>query len=98
MLAIPSMISPSLGINSPAFTKTISPFFNSLEDTIFSVLSSKINLALVSLFVFFNVSACALPLPSATDSAKFANNNVINKTIATIALYKLILFPSSLNR
>ena len=94
-LAIPSIISPSLGINSPALTSTISPFFSSLLDTSFSDSSSKIKRAFVSFFVLFKVSACALPRPSATDSAKFANNNVTNKIIATIALYRLKLLPSS---
>ena len=56
---------------------------------------AKIKRAFVSFFVFFKVSACAFPRPSATDSAKFANNNVTNRISATIALYKLKLFPSS---
>ena len=91
ILAIPSIISPSLGIISPTFTKTTSPFFRSLLEISISFPSSKIFLALVSFFVFFNVSACAFPLPSATDSAKFANNKVINKIMETSILYLLAL-------
>ena len=45
MLAIPSVISPSLGINSPALTKTISPFFNSFEEMTFSFPFFKTSLA-----------------------------------------------------
>ena len=87
ILAIPSIISPSPGMISPAFTSTISPFFKSLEEIVFSSPFSKTTLACVSFLVFFKVSACALPRPSATASAKLANNKVKNKIMATILLY-----------
>ena len=50
--AIPSMTSPSPGMISPAETITISPFFNSLERTVFSVPSSMSSRAFVSFCVF----------------------------------------------
>ena len=84
--AIPSMTSPSPGIISPAETMTISPFFSSLDITIFSVPSGRRTRACVSFCVFFRLAACAFPRPSATDSAKFANSTVINKTTQTIIL------------
>ena len=53
-----------------------------------------LSFAIVSLFVFFKDSACALPRPSATDSAKFANSTVINKITVTIPLYSLNVLSS----
>ena len=85
--ATPSMISPSLGITSPVFTSTTSPFFNSEALIVFSSPLFRSSLAFVSCFVFFREAACAFPLPSATDSAKFANNTVTNKIAVTIPLY-----------
>ena len=84
--AMPSMTSPSPGIISPAETITTSPFFSSLERTTFSVPSSMSKRALVSFCVFLRLAACALPRPSATDSAKFANKTVMNSTTQTIIL------------
>ena len=91
--AIPSITSPSPGIISPAETKTTSPFFSSLDRTVFSVPSSSSSRAFVSFWVFFRLAACALPRPSATDSAKFANRTVINRTTQTIILYALKFVP-----
>ena len=84
--AIPSMTSPSFGMTSPIFTNTISPFRSSDAKIISSSPFWRITLAFVSFFVFFKVAACAFPRPSATDSAKFANNTVINRTTVTIPL------------
>ena len=84
--AIPSITSPSPGIISPAETITISPFFSSLERTVLSVPSAISKRAFVSFCVFLRLAACALPRPSATDSAKFANKTVMNKTTQTIIL------------
>ena len=84
--AIPSITSPSPGIISPAETITTSPFFNSLERTTSSVPSSFSSRALVSFWVFFRLAAWALPRPSATDSAKFANRTVMNRITHTIML------------
>ena len=84
--AIPSITSPSPGIISFVRTMTISPFFNSDALIFFSLPSFIRRTAVVSFFVFFNVSACAFPRPSATDSAKFANRIVTNKITVTIPL------------
>ena len=55
--AIPSITSPSLGISSPASTNTTSPFFNwEAGITVSFPALSRIR-AVVSFFVFFNVSA-----------------------------------------
>ena len=62
-LAVPSMTSPSLGMISPALTMTTSPFFSSLEETTVSVPSALSRRALVSFWVFFRLSAWALPRP-----------------------------------
>ena len=85
--ATPSMISPSFGITSPVFTSTISPFFSSEALITFSSPFARSSLAFVSCFVFFKEAACTFPLPSATDSAKFANNTVTNSTTVTTPLY-----------
>ena len=92
--AIPSITSPSLGINSFVLTITTSPFFSSEAFTSFSSPLSKSKCAMVSFFVFFKDSACALPRPSATDSAKFANKTVINRITATKPLYTLRVLSS----
>ena len=84
--AMPSITSPSPGMTSPAFTMTTSPFFSSLEDTMVSEPSSARRCASVSFCVFFRLAACALPRPSATDSAKFANSTVTSRITATTIL------------
>src|SRR6266850_4530109 len=75
--AMPSTISPSPGINSHALTSTRSPVRN-FELGTFStrVPPSSKRLAVVSERALRNVSACALPRPSAMASAKFANSTV----------------------
>ena len=95
--AMPSMTSPSPGIISPAETRTISSFFSSLERITVSLPSSARRRALVSFWVFFRLAACALPRPSAIDSAKLANSTVTNRTAETIALYVRRLAPVSPN-
>ncbi len=60
----------------PLFTITISPFFNVAEDT--SVICSFLSAEgiFMCIYIFLEAlkeSACALPLPSAMASAKFAN-------------------------
>ena len=91
-LATPTMTSPSMGICSPAFTRTMSPGFNSLLFTSeYSDSGSAVfNLrAMTSLRAFFRLSACARPLPSAIASAKFPNKEV-NQRISEIAnMYQL---------
>src|SRR5882757_8093924 len=75
--ATPSITSPSLGILSPASTRTISPTFSAVPGTRRKVFSEPVSsLAWLSVRVFFSDSACALPRPSATASAKLANSTV----------------------
>src|SRR5437868_3525699 len=75
--ATPSITSPSLGILSPASTRTTSPTFSAVPGTSRKVLSDPVSsFALLSVRVFFSDSACALPRPSATASAKLANSTV----------------------
>ena len=85
-LAMPSMTSPSLGMTSPAVTMTTSPFFSSLEETMVSSPCSSRRWATVSFCVFFRLAACALPRPSATDSAKLAKSTVTSRMTETIRL------------
>ena len=76
--AMPSITSPSLGIRSPASTRTISPCFSSGAgtDCQFTAFCAASRLAPVSVRARRNVAACALPRPSATASAKLANSTV----------------------
>src|SRR5580658_8442476 len=75
--AMPSITSPSLGINSPISTMTTSPCLRSGAATI-SKSAPLIRFAIVSVRALRNVAACALPRPSATASAKLANRTVIH--------------------
>ena len=79
MVAIPSIISPSLGIMSPVSQTNTSPFLSKALLTI-SILPATNFFAGVSSLVFLKLSACAFPLASAIASAKFANNTVRNNT------------------
>ena len=76
--AMPSMTSPSEGIMSPASTRTMSPTFSPVQGTSLKFCRSAplSSLAWVSLRCRRKVSACALPRPSATASAKLANSTV----------------------
>src|SRR6185437_784865 len=75
--ATPSITSPSEGMLSPASTSTTSPTFRLVPGTMRKVLSEPVSsLAWLSVRVFFSDSACALPRPSATASAKLANSTV----------------------
>ncbi|MNZ84416.1 hypothetical protein D3C78_1031710 [compost metagenome] len=76
--ATPSMTSPSEGMISPASTRTTSFTFRLVPATILYWLRSSLvsSFAWVSVRVRRNESACALPRPSATASAKLANNTV----------------------
>ena len=95
--AIPSITTPSFGISSPVFTITISPFFREPASTFSILLSSFKRLADVSFLVFFKLSACAFPLPSAIDSAKFANITVIKRINEIIPLNTLKSASFSVN-
>ena len=84
MVAMPQIISPSIGIMSPVSQRKISPFFSWEEGTIFTSSTyisptACIHFAGVSSLVLRKLFACALPLASAMASAKLANKTVINK-------------------
>ena len=77
--AIPSMISPSPGMTSPASTSTASPAWSILDGTGAHPApwrGSERNFATSSCRERRRASACALPRPSAIASAKFANSTV----------------------
>ena len=84
--AMPWTMSPSPGIDSPADTTTTSPSRRSPDETsVIGVRSAAASAtssylvtrcAIVDVRVCRRVSACALPRPSATDSARFAKSTV----------------------
>jgi len=73
---VPFIMSPSLGIISPSLTITISPFLRESAGTFSVSFSFKILFANAWVLVFFSDCALALPLASASDSAKFENITV----------------------
>ncbi len=75
-LAMPSMISPSEGMTSPASQTTVSPLDSSAAGTDSSVPSARRRRAAVSERILRRVSAWALPRPSAMASAKLAKMTV----------------------
>ncbi len=81
--ATPSMTSPSPGMRSPASHTTMSPGRRCAAGTRSSAPSSRRRRAVISLRVARSASACALPRPSATASAKFANTTVSQSQSAT---------------
>ncbi len=75
-VAIPSTMSPSPGITSPAVTTHRSPSC-SADDGVSTIVPSAVRTrAVVSARVLRSVAACALPRPSAMASAKLANSTV----------------------
>src|SRR6201991_3116646 len=75
--ATPSITSPSEGMLSPASTSTMSPTLRLVPGTRRTVPSEpESSFAWLSVRVLRNDSACALPRPSATASAKLANSTV----------------------
>src|SRR5579872_6655586 len=87
--AIPSMTSPSAGIASPAWTSTTSPFRNAVDGTVSdgAVRSGRTSrLAEMVRRARRSASACALPRPSASASAKFAKTTVNHSQIATLPM------------
>src|SRR5258708_15182867 len=92
--AMPSMTSPSLGMVSPASTNTRSPCLSAAAGTCSHWRACALvrRLALVSVRMRRSVSACALPRPSATASAKLANSTV-NHSQAVICPEKSGLVP-----
>ena len=88
--AMPSMISPSPGMNSPATASTRSSLRSSVAETTSNLSFSRIRFAVVSVLVLRKLSACALPRPSAIASAKLANNTV-NHSQRVICSSNLVL-------
>ncbi len=72
----PSMTSPSAGMIMPASTTTTSSRWSSGAGTSSTVPSALRRWAVVVVRVARSAFACALPRPSATASAKFANSTV----------------------
>ena len=83
--AMPSTTSPSPGMSSPGPTTQRSPIFSSCDGTSTTDPSGRRTWATVSERVLRSVSACALPRPSATASAKLANSTVNHSQIDTSA-------------
>ncbi len=82
-LAMPSITSPSPGITCPASTTTTSSRRSAVAGTDSSVSSGHAvsRRAMVSCLARRSVSACALPRPSATASARLANTTVSHSQI-----------------
>ncbi len=78
--AMPSITVPSPGMTSPASTTATSPGRNSEAGT--SRPSRR--RAMVSVRIARRASACALPRPSASASARLANTTVSQSQIATV--------------
>ena len=74
--ATPSMTSPSVGMSSPLSTRTTSSFRRADAATCSMPPELFTRLATSSVFVRRSVAAFALPRPSASASAKFANHTV----------------------
>ena len=83
--AMPSTISPSPGMSSPASTTTRSPLRSEDEGTASSLPPAPParRRAVVSLRILRSVSAWALPRPSATASAKLAKTTVNHSQTVT---------------
>jgi hypothetical protein len=75
-VAMPSTMSPSPGMTSPASTTTRSPMRRSVPGTCSSAPLAVSRRATVSVLVRRRDSAWALPRPSATASARLANSTV----------------------
>ena len=94
--ATPSMTSPSLGIKSLVSTSTRSPGLSAVASTSSKLrkLAACSRLAFVSVRVRRSASACALPRPSATASAKLAKSTV-NHSQTVICPEKSALVPTT---
>ncbi len=87
--ATPSITSPSPGIDLPASTSTTSPLRSWLDGTVVPGESRLMPLNLIAGVSFFaprKLAACALPRPSASASAKLANNTVNHSHTAIAAV------------
>ena len=91
------MTSPSLGIKSPISTSTRSPALSATASTRSNAVdcASWIRFARISVRVRRRASAWALPRPSATASAKFANSTV-NHSQIVICPENRALLPTTL--
>ena len=83
--AMPSTTSPSPGMTWPASTTHRSPTWSAFEGLSINAPSVSCTCATVSDRVLRRVSAWALPRPSATASARFANSTVNHSQTATSA-------------
>ncbi len=88
-VAIPSVTVPSPGMTSPASTTTTSPRCSSAAGR--SVPSR--SRAMVSERIARSASACALPRPSASASARLAKTTVSHSQIATVNVNHAGSFP-----
>ena len=90
IVAMPSTISPSIGIISPASQKNNLLFAIAKRGQLLfhshTFPHMKYLFAGVSSLVLRKLSACALPLASAIASAKLANSTVINRITNTMML------------
>ena len=98
--AMPSMTSPSDGMRSPASTSTTSPILRSsaFTDWYWRVFGSTSRFAIVSERMRRKVSACALPRPSATASAKLAKRTVNQSQAAIWPVKKATSLPVTRSR
>src|SRR5499427_652785 len=97
--AMPSMTSPSLGMKSPASTRTMSPALSSSAETLVKFRAESLlrRFAIVCVRMRRRLSACALPRPSATASAKFAKITV-NQSQNAICAENSTLAPTTTSR
>jgi len=85
--ATPETTSPSEGMRSPVWTSTMSPTFSWLAGTVSYLRPSPLSrLAVSSAFVARKLAACALPLPSASASAKVPNSTVSHSQATSCSL------------
>ena len=81
--ATPSMMSPSPGMMSPASQTTRSPAFSTAAETCHSWPCASSFRAVAVSRLARSEAACALPRPSATASARFANSTVSHSHTVT---------------
>ena len=96
--ATPSMISPSEGMNSPARTITTSFLRNEAAGTVSVCPPGVSRFATVSVRVLRNVSACALPRPSAMASARLAKSTVAHNQTVICSSKPIPLPPATRSR
>ena len=84
--ATPSITSPSVGMSSPLFTRTTSSLRKLAAGTCSISPEVRIRLAINSVLVRRSEAAFALPRPSASASAKFANQTVNRRMTVTTPL------------